>query len=47
MAISPPLFKSQLSQSVQVNNFIAVQSAQLSVSNAGASGSQSTILLDC
>lgn len=40
MTITPPLFQSQLSQPVTSNNFLAVQSAQLSVSNVGASGSQ-------
>lgn len=38
---SPPNFFSRLSQAFTANNFIAVQSAQLSVSNAGSSGSQS------
>lgn len=41
MTIANPTFQSQLSVPIQANNFIAYQSAQLSVSNAGASGSQS------
>lgn len=41
MAISPPVFQSQLSQQVNANNFIALQSVQLTVSNAGATGSAS------
>lgn len=38
---SAPNYFSRLSQAFTANNFIAVQSAQLAVSNAGASGSQS------
>ncbi len=37
MPITPPLFKSQLSQSVTTNNFIAVQSAKLAVTAATGS----------
>lgn len=36
----PKNFFSRLSQAFTANNFIAVQSAQLTVSNSGASGSQ-------
>ena len=36
-----PSFQSLLSQPTQANNFVACQSAQRTVSNAGASGSQS------
>lgn len=38
MAVPP--MRSMLSVPVQTNNFVPVQSAQLAVSNAGASGSQ-------
>jgi len=31
MAITPPLYQSKLSAPVQINNFIAIQSAQLAV----------------
>lgn len=41
MTITLPNFKSLLSQPLTANNFIAYQSASLSVSNSGASGSQS------
>lgn len=41
--MTSPLFQSQLSMPVQTNNFTPVQSAQLTVSNAGTSGSQSVI----
>lgn len=46
MAITPPAFKSQLSQTFTANNFIAVQSAQLAVSNAGGTGNASLIFTD-
>ena len=46
MAISPPKMKSKLSIPVDQNSFIAVQSAQLTVSNSGASGSQSVTFTD-
>lgn len=46
MAISPPSMQSLLSQPMTANNFIAVQSAQLSVSNAGGSGSQAVTFTD-
>jgi hypothetical protein len=39
--MSFPNYQSLLSAPIQTNNFIAIQSAQLSVSNAGVSGSQS------
>lgn len=39
MAISPPKFLSPLSQQMNSNNFIALQSAQLTVSNSGGTGS--------
>lgn len=41
MTITSPAFQSQLSVPVQTNNFTPVQSAQRTVSNSGASGSQS------
>ncbi|MDE2233678.1 MAG: hypothetical protein KGJ90_06275 [Patescibacteria group bacterium] len=41
MAFTPPSFKSMLSLPTSANNFMALQSAQLAVSNAGVSGSQS------
>lgn len=37
MAITPPIFRSKLSQPMQANNFIAVQSAQLAVSGTSSS----------
>lgn len=37
MTITPPAFKSQLSQPMTANNFIAVQSAKLAVTNVSAS----------
>lgn len=40
------VFQSLLSQQMQANNFVAIQSAQLSVSNSGASGSQSITFTD-
>ena len=40
MAPTPPKFNSRLSQPVTVNNFTPLQSAKLTVSNAGGSGSQ-------
>lgn len=46
MAITPPNFQSLLSIPVQSNSFIACQSAQLTVSNSGASGSQSITFTD-
>lgn len=46
MAITPPAFQSQLSQPFNSNNFIAVQSAQLTVSNTGASGSLNITFTD-
>ena len=46
MTITPPNFQSLLTQPVQSNNFIALQSAQLSVSNSGGSGSQSVTFTD-
>lgn len=46
MTITPPQIYSKLSQRVSANNFIAIQSAQLSVSNAGVSGSQSITFSD-
>ena len=46
MTITSPPFQSMLTQPVQTNNFIAVQSAQRTVSNAGASGSQSITFTD-
>lgn len=39
--MTAPYFRSQLSQPMQPNNFTPVQAAKLTVSNAGASGSQS------
>lgn len=36
-----PQFQSKLSMPMQPNNFVPMQSVQLTVSNAGASGSQS------
>ena len=36
-----PNYQSMLSKPVQINNFTPIQSAQRTVSNAGASGSQS------
>lgn len=38
-APTPPLFQSQLSQPINSNNFLALQSAVLAVSNAGSTGS--------
>ncbi len=46
MTITNPSFQSRLSQPMQANNFIALQSAQLTVSNSGASGSQSITFTD-
>ena len=43
---SPPRMFSMLSAPVSQNAFIAAQSAQLTVSNAGASGSQSITFTD-
>lgn len=37
MAITPPIMQSKLSQPFQANNFIAVQSAQLAVTNSSGS----------
>lgn len=37
----PPVFQSQLSQPVMINNFTPLQSVQLTVSNSGATGSAS------
>lgn len=41
MTITLPVFKSQLTQQFQANNFVPIQSAKLTVSNAGATGSAS------
>lgn len=41
MTITLPNFQSQLSMPIQSNNFVAIQSAQLAVSNSGGSGSAS------
>ena len=46
VAPTPPIMSSMLSQPISVNSFIAVQSAKLTVSNAGASGSQSITFTD-
>jgi len=46
MPTTPPQMQSLLSIPVQQNSFIAVKSAQLTVSNAGASGSQSITFTD-
>lgn len=46
MTITPPQFQSMLTLPVQSNNFIALQSAQLTVSNSGGMGSQSIVFTD-
>lgn len=46
MAITPPASQSLLSVPIQSNNFIAVQSAKIIVSNSGSSGSQSLTFTD-
>ncbi len=46
MTITPPAMRSLLSQPVTANNFIAMQSVQLAVSNAGVTGSASVTFTD-
>ncbi len=46
MAITPPASESLLSVPIQSNNFIAVQSAKIIVSNSGSTGSQSLTFTD-
>ncbi len=41
MSFTNPSYQSPLSMPVQTNNFIAIQSAKIIVSNTGSSGSQS------
>lgn len=46
MSITPPASQSLLSVPIQSNNFIAVQSAKIIVSNAGSAGSTSLTFTD-
>ncbi len=46
MTITPPQMQSLLTVPVQSNNFIALQSASLAVSNAGSTGSASVTFTD-